>query len=97
MKDYIERDPLVAWLQQMEIPENIIDIIKDKERFPAAEQEVLCGTWQRVSHQRGSETDGYWTELYLKCSNCGYERRDAWVPKHKPDFCEGCGADMRGD
>ena len=92
MKDYIERGPLVAWLQQMEVSEEIISVINDKDKFPSAE--FTSGTWTKGSHQHGNEVDGFWTELYLKCSECGYERRDAWIPKHKPAFCEECGVKM---
>lgn len=96
MIDYIERDPLVSWLSSMDVAENVIDVIKDKERFPTANvTEVKSGSWQRGSHQHGNETDGFWTEKYLKCSACGYERRDAWIPKHEPAFCEECGAKMK--
>jgi hypothetical protein len=92
MKDCVERDPLVSWLSSMEVSENILNVIKDKERFPTAN--VEHGTWKRGSRRHGDEEDGFWTELYLKCSQCGYERRDAWIPKHSPKFCEECGAEM---
>ncbi len=94
MKDCIERDPLVAWLQQMDVSESIINVIKDDKSFPP---DVKSGTWKRGSHQYGDDQDGFWTEMYLKCSECGYERRDAWIPKHKPPYCEECGAKMEAD
>lgn len=92
MTDYIEREPLVAWLQQMKVSEDIINVIKDNDKFPTVEPNT--GSWQCYSRQHGNDTDGFWTERYLKCSECGYERRDAWIPKHKPAFCEECGVKM---
>ena len=55
------------------------------------------GHWIVVNRQHGNETDGFWTERILQCSVCNYERRDAWIPKHQPPYCENCGADMRGE
>lgn len=58
-------------------------------------EELKHGIWERISKQHGNAAEGFWTEKFLKCSVCGYERRDAWIPKHKPNFCEECGTDMR--
>ena len=57
-------------------------------------EETKHGTWERISKQHSNETDGFWTERFLKCSACGYERRHAWVIGERPNFCEECGADM---
>ena len=57
-------------------------------------EELKHGTWKPISKQYGNVTDGYWTEKYLQCSVCGYERRDAFIPKHKPPYCEECGSIM---
>ena len=57
----------------------------------------MATKWERGSKQHGNETDGFWTEKFLKCPSCGYERRDAWIPKHEPNYCEECGNDMRGE
>jgi hypothetical protein len=59
-------------------------------------EELKHGIWELISKQHGNATDGFWTERFLKCSVCGYERRDAWIPRHKPNYCEECGEDMRG-
>lgn len=55
------------------------------------------GTWEYVEKQHGNDTDGFWTELFWKCSACGYERRNTFIPKHKPPYCEECGVYMKGD
>ena len=60
-------------------------------------EELKYGSWERTSRQHGNDMDGYWTEKFLRCSACSYERRDVFIPKHKPNYCEECGAYMRGD
>lgn len=60
-------------------------------------EELKHGSWERDSIQHGNDTSGFWTERFLKCSVCGYCRRDAFIPKHKPSYCEECGAKMDGD
>ena len=60
-------------------------------------EEIKHGHWVTVSQQRGNEAEGFWTERYLKCSECNYERRHAWLRGDRPDYCENCGADMRGE
>lgn len=59
-------------------------------------EEVKHGSWSAVNKQHGNETDGVWTERFLQCSECGYERRHSWLRGEKPNYCENCGADMRG-
>lgn len=91
MIDCIEREPLLAWLSNMEVSENIIKVIADPERFTTVD--VKHGHWIPISEQH--QSDGcFWTESFLKCSLCEYKRRIAFI-KSEPDFCEGCGADMR--
>ena len=58
-------------------------------------EEIKHGHWIEVNKQRGNETDGYWTERYLQCSVCNYERRHSWLRGEKPNYCENCGIDMR--
>ena len=60
-------------------------------------EERKQGKWEYLAKQHGNATDGYWTEKFLKCSACGYERRDIFIPKHKPPYCEECGSDMKGE
>lgn len=59
-------------------------------------EELKHGTWLPGSRQHGNETDGFWTERYLQCSVCNYERRHSWIRGEQPKYCEECGADMRG-
>lgn len=59
-------------------------------------EQLKHGSWKPISKQYGNATDGYWTEKYLQCSVCGYERRDVFIPKHKPPYCEECGSRMDG-
>lgn len=59
--------------------------------------ELKQGTWERIVKQHGNEQDGFWTEQFWKCSECSYERRDVFIPKHKPPYCEECGSKMGGD
>ena len=95
--EYIEREPLLAWLSNMEVSENITKVISDPERFPAANvSEVKHGHWTDANKEYGNPTDGFWTERYLKCSVCNYERRHSWLRGEYPNYCEGCGAKMDG-
>lgn len=56
-------------------------------------EDLKHGAWERDSRQHGNDIDGFWTERFLKC----YYRRDAFIPKHKPPYCEECGSKMDGD
>ena len=57
-------------------------------------EELKHGKWEYLVKQHGNDIEGYWTEKFLKCSICSYERRDIFIPKHKPNYCEECGAKM---
>jgi hypothetical protein len=59
-------------------------------------EELKHGTWERISKQHGNDTDGFWTERFLKCSVCGYERKNVWTMARNPNYCEECGSDMGG-
>ena len=58
--------------------------------------ETKYGHWIHGSRQHGNETEGIWTERFLQCSECNYERRHSWLRGEQPNFCENCGSDMRG-
>jgi hypothetical protein len=60
-------------------------------------EEFKHGTWTAVNKQHGNETEGFWTERFLKCSVCGYERRHSWLRGEKPNYCENCGSKMDGE
>lgn len=59
-------------------------------------EELKHGTWIHDFRQHGNETDGFWTERFLKCSECGYERRHSWLRGEQPKYCEECGSKMDG-
>jgi hypothetical protein len=82
----------------MEVSENITKAISDPERFPAANViELKHGSWKVVNKEQGNQTDGIWTERYLQCSVCNYERRHSWLRGEQPPYCENCGSKMDGD
>ena len=56
--------------------------------------EVKHGSWTLIDKQHGNHTDGFWTERYLQCSVCNYERRHAWIRGEQPNYCEDCGSKM---
>lgn len=60
-------------------------------------EEIKHGTWEHVSKQHGNAKDGFWTERLLKCSVCGYERRHSWIKGEQPNYCEDCGAYLKGE
>ena len=62
---------------------------------PADVAEVKHGHWKVINKQQSNQ-DGFWTERYLQCSECSYERRHSWLRGEKTNYCENCGADMRG-
>ena len=59
--------------------------------------EIKHGQWIPINKQLGSDADGHWTARYLQCSECNYERRHSWLRGEHPNYCENCGADMRGE
>ena len=66
-------------------------------RTPSADvDEVKHGHWIVVNKQRGDLTTGFWTERYLQCSICNYERRHSWLRGEQPPYCECCGSKMDG-
>lgn len=60
-------------------------------------EEIKHGHWIPGQRVHGNETEGVWTERYLQCSECNYERRHSWLRGEQPNFCENCGSKMDGD
>ena len=60
-------------------------------------EEIKHGTWEHCSRQHGDEVNGIWTERFLKCSECEYERRHSWLRGEQPNYCENCGTKMDGE
>lgn len=70
---------------------------KEIKEAPSADvTELTHGTWIPVNKQQSNPTDGFWTERYLQCSECNYERRHSWLRVERPPYCELCGAKMDG-
>ena len=59
-------------------------------------EELKHGYWTPINKQQGSETTGFWSERYLQCSICNYERRHSWLRSERPKYCEECGSIMDG-
>ena len=59
-------------------------------------EEIKNGHWIAVDKQQGFQDTGFWTERYLQCSECNYERRHSWLRTEKPNYCESCGSKMDG-
>lgn len=67
-------------------------------RTPSADVvEVKYGHWIVINKQQGNEITGFWTERYLQCSECNYERRHSWLRDERPHYCENCGVKMEVD
>lgn len=52
--------------------------------------------WIPGQRVHGNETEGVWTERFLQCSECNYERRHSWLRCEHPNYCEQCGSKMDG-
>lgn len=59
-------------------------------------EEIKHGKWIVIDKQHGDQTTGFWTERFLQCSICNYERRHSWVRDEQPKYCESCGSQMDG-
>lgn len=69
----------------------MFDLVDD---MPAADvQPVKHGHW--IEEVR--EVGGFFklNQTYIHCSECGKEHYSGTLPK--PNFCDNCGADMRGE
>ena len=56
MKEYIERDTAVAFLENMAASRYLIQCFENKEKFPAADvAPIKHGEWERI------EKEGFWT------------------------------------
>ena len=86
MKECIEREAVVAFLENMAASRYLIQCFEDKEKFPAADvAPVRHGEWiPIVNHFHGKPDGRYY------CSEC---RRV--VNKHN-HYCPDCGARMDG-
>ena len=88
-KEYIEREAVVAFLENMAASRYLIQCFEDKERFPAADVEP-------VRHGRWYDEDGFdahGSPIY-RCSVCNRTVADNYISCHK--YCLHCGAKMDG-
>ena len=94
-KEYVERDAVIAFLENMAASRYLIQCFEDKERFPAAD---VAPVWH-----------GEWVEIvscediiYATCNQChsrGKVRtnRNQWGLWYMDSpFCPKCGAKMNG-
>lgn len=87
MKEYIERDAAVAFLENMAASRYLIQCFKDKEKFPAADvAPVRHGEW-RYSKSYYEAEENY-------CSLCNQLMTTARGVRM--NYCPNCGAKMDG-
>lgn len=73
---------------------NLFEIQEAIDDMPTADvQPVKHGYWIEEVREVGGFFKLYQT--YIHCSECGKEHYSGTLPK--PNFCDNCGADMRGD
>ena len=85
---YIEKEPLCAWLENMNVSDFIIRRIKSEAHFPTADvEEVRHSRWENISG-------------FDVCNICGtspaYCEPKPNNPKGYPPYCHNCGAKMDG-
>ena len=93
IKEYIEREAAVAFLENMAASRYLIQCFESKEKFPAADVvEVRHGEWIE-----------YWDDNYLsfchKCSECGgfpLTKEETMHDEVLSAYCPRCGAKMDG-
>lgn len=85
--EYIERETVVAFLENMAASRYLIQCFENKEKFPAKDVvEVRHGEW--VEH---SQPDAWGYSVSYTCSVCGKEKDD-----NTDSYCSDCGAKMDG-
>lgn len=93
MKEYIERETVVAFLENMAASRFLIQSFQSKEKFPAADvAPIVHAHWEE-----------YWDDNYLswchKCSNCGnfpLTKEETAHDEVLSNYCPHCGARMDG-
>ena len=80
---YIEKEPLCAWLENMNVSDFIIRRIKSEAHFPTADVvEVKHGEW-------------IYNVKYYSCSICAGKRFNLLLGTDA-EYCPYCGAKMDG-
>lgn len=88
-KEFIEREAVVAFLENMAASRYLIQCFENKEKFPAADVvEVRHGEWIKHPYHK------YW-----ECNLCdGSAPVDCQKEEfYQSDFCPSCGAKMDGE
>lgn len=95
--EYIERDSLIAWFENLEVShlarDYVINVyvprcLEDKNRFPAADVAlVVHGEWREETEYYDDEYSECNVRKVFACSLCGRTERT------KQPFCN-CGAKM---
>ena len=84
MKEYIERESVIAFLENMSASRYLIQCLENKEKFPASNVEpIKYGKWEFNTHQAPDE------KAYF-CSVCAEGGSDYGTDK----YCPNCGARM---
>lgn len=87
MKEYIERDAAVAFLENMAASRYLIQCFENKEKFPIADVEpVRHGRWLDMD-----SFDAHYQPIY-QCSECRKQVADNYISYHK--YCLHCGTKM---
>ena len=83
-KEYIERETVVAFLENMAASKYLVQCFEDKEKFPAADvEEVRYGEWIEYSEDPN----------IITCSECDWGEPPV---SKKYKRCPYCGAHMDG-
>ena len=93
-KEYIEREAVIAFLENMAASRYLIQCFENKEKFPSADVEpVVYGEWrEEFRSQKSPDGYFYWNTPQKKvyvCSICGREEIK------KEPYCN-CGTRMDG-
>lgn len=88
-KEYIKRETIVTFLENMAASRYLIQCFESKEKFPAADvAPVVHGRWFDED-----SFDAHSSPIY-RCSVCNRTVADNYISCHK--FCLHCGARMDG-
>ena len=87
MEDYIKRETVIAFLENMAASRYLIQCFQDKEKFPAEHvKSEQHGEWNIV----WVDTEHIDMEKMYKCSLCGNRKYNDYR------YCPDCGAKMDG-
>ena len=79
--------------EEVKVLFTVKDVIHSQQRYFTDVYPVKHGHWIEEVREVGGFFKLYQT--YIHCSECGKEHYSGTLPK--PNFCDNCGADMRGE